>query len=103
VLVRKQPFDLRVVEHGGEELRRDLAAQQPVAVLGEYGDIPNRIVDAESFPYQWYRITLRRQNRAIFPQPVREGSPAADTVASDVNGRFSSVSVTSIEPPDWCE
>jgi hypothetical protein len=48
VLVRKQPFDLRVVEHGGEELRRDLAAQQPVAVLGEYGDIPNRIVDAEA-------------------------------------------------------
>src|SRR5512144_294022 len=39
VLVRKQPFDLRLVEHGGEELRRDLAAQQPVAVLGEYGDI----------------------------------------------------------------
>src|SRR5512132_141377 len=36
VLVRKQPFDLRVVEHGGEELRSDLAAQQPVAVLGEY-------------------------------------------------------------------
>jgi hypothetical protein len=37
-----------MIEHGGEEFRRDLAAEPPVAVLGEHGDVPHRIVDAEA-------------------------------------------------------
>src|SRR5512133_1649419 len=48
VLAGKQALDARIVENGTEELARDFAAQQPVAVLGEHGDVPHRIVDAET-------------------------------------------------------
>src|SRR5512147_3322560 len=48
MLVRKQPRDAGIVEHGGEELARDLAAQQPVSVLGEHADVPHLLVNAET-------------------------------------------------------
>jgi hypothetical protein len=48
VLVREKTLHPRVVENGTEELARDLAAQKPVAVLGEYGDVPHLLVDAET-------------------------------------------------------
>ena len=34
--------------HGGKELHRDLARQQPVAVLREGRGVPHRIVHAET-------------------------------------------------------
>ena len=48
VLVRQQRLDLRLVEHGTQELGRDLALEQPVAVLGEHRHVPHRIVDAQA-------------------------------------------------------
>src|SRR5512132_188437 len=48
VLVREQPLDAGIVEHGSEELRRDLAVEQPVAVLGEHGHVPHLLIDAET-------------------------------------------------------
>ena len=39
---------LRLRQHAGQELHRHLALQQPVAVLGEGGRIPHRIVDAKA-------------------------------------------------------
>jgi hypothetical protein len=48
VLVRQKTLHPRVVEHSSEELARDLPAQQPVTVLGEYRHVPHQIVDAET-------------------------------------------------------
>ena len=35
-------------KHRTQELGRDRARQQPVAVLGEHGHVPHRVVDAET-------------------------------------------------------
>jgi hypothetical protein len=48
MLVRQQPPDLLVGEHRGEKLRRNLAVQQPVAVLRKGGVVPHRVLDAET-------------------------------------------------------
>ena len=47
VLARQQPPHLRPVEQRRQELGRDVALEQPVAVLGEGRVVPDRIVDAE--------------------------------------------------------
>ena len=44
VLVRQQWLDLRMVQKRAHELRKHLAALQPVAVLREHGRVPNRVV-----------------------------------------------------------
>ena len=46
VLVAHEPLCLLV--HGREKLLRDLARQQPVAVLREHGMVPNRVVHAQA-------------------------------------------------------
>ncbi len=48
MLARQQHPDAFVGEHRGQELARDLAIQQPVAVLGEGGGAPHRVLDAET-------------------------------------------------------
>ena len=45
VLVRQERLDLGLRQHGAQELGRDLAFEQPVAVLGEHRHVPDRIVD----------------------------------------------------------
>jgi hypothetical protein len=44
VLAGEQMTHLRQVENAGEELRGDVAVEQPVAVLAEHRRIPHRIV-----------------------------------------------------------
>jgi len=44
MLVRQERLDLRVIEQLAHELGKHLAALQPVAVLGEGGRVPDRIV-----------------------------------------------------------
>src|SRR5947209_8261732 len=48
VIARQQLLHLRLRQHGCQELRRDLALQQPVAVLGESRVIPDRIIYPKS-------------------------------------------------------
>ena len=48
VLARQQSLDPRLGQHRGQKLGRDLAFQQPVAVLGEGRVIPHRIVHPET-------------------------------------------------------
>ena len=45
--VESRPAHPRLRQHGRQEARRYLAIQQPVAVLGEGGGVPDRIVHAE--------------------------------------------------------
>jgi hypothetical protein len=47
VLARQQPLHPALRQHRRKELRRDIAIEQPVAVLGERRGIPNRLVDAQ--------------------------------------------------------
>jgi hypothetical protein len=47
VLAREQRTHLGPGQHSGQEARGDLARQQPVAVLGEGGGVPDRDVHAE--------------------------------------------------------
>ena len=47
MLARQQSLDPRPCQHGGQEPGRDLAFEQPVAVLREGRVVPHRIVDAE--------------------------------------------------------
>ena len=47
MLGREQPAHVRPVEQARQELGRDLALQQPVAILRERRVVPDRIVDAE--------------------------------------------------------
>jgi membrane-associated phospholipid phosphatase len=46
MLVGQEPLDLRVSQHGLQELRRDIGFEQALAVLGKGRVIPYRIVDA---------------------------------------------------------
>src|SRR5258708_18420137 len=47
VLARQQPFDPGLSEDGGQELRRDLTVEQPVAVLRKARVIPDRVIHAQ--------------------------------------------------------
>jgi hypothetical protein len=47
VLLRSQRLDPRLRQHSGQELGGDLARQQAVAVFGEGGGVPHRIIRAE--------------------------------------------------------
>lgn len=47
VIVRQQPLDFWLRQHGGEKLLRHLAREQPVAVFGERRGIPYRVFDAQ--------------------------------------------------------
>lgn len=47
VLVGEQRRKFGSGQHGGEELGGDLTVEQPVAVLGEHGHVPDRVVDPE--------------------------------------------------------
>lgn len=44
MFVRQQGLDLRMVRKPGHELIKNLTVLQPVAVLGEAGRVPNRVV-----------------------------------------------------------
>ena len=48
MLVRQERPDLGLAKHCTQGLGRDRARQQPVAVLGEHGHVPHRVVDAET-------------------------------------------------------
>ena len=48
VVVREQPADLGLAQHRLEELRGDLALQEPVAVLGEHRHVPDRRVHRQA-------------------------------------------------------
>jgi hypothetical protein len=48
MLVREQRLDLWMVQQPGHELLQDVAALQPLAVLGEGRGIPHRIVRRQS-------------------------------------------------------
>jgi len=48
VLIREQRCLAGLAEHRVEEGLRDLAAQEPLAVLGEHGDVPDRVVGVQS-------------------------------------------------------
>ena len=48
MLVREQRPNLGLAEHRLEELRRDLALQEPVAVLGEHRHVPDRRVHRQA-------------------------------------------------------
>ena len=43
----EQRLDLGLRQHRAQKLGRDLALEQPVAVLGEHGHVPHRVVDAQ--------------------------------------------------------
>ena len=47
MIARQQGFDPGLGQHRGEKLPGHLALQQPVAILGEGGGIPHRILDAK--------------------------------------------------------
>ncbi len=61
MLARQQPLDPGMGHHGGQKLHRDLARQQPVAVLGERRRIPYRVIDAG---WQRNRFAKRPANAA---------------------------------------
>ncbi len=48
VFARQQSLHARLRQHRRQELRRDLAFKQPVAVLGEGRMVPNRVVHPEA-------------------------------------------------------
>jgi hypothetical protein len=84
VLAGEQHVHLRQVQHAGEELGRDIAVQQPVPVLAEYGRIPHRIVRRQphepteqqivvellhQLPFRAHRVERLQQQRS--QQPLR--------------------------------
>ena len=94
VLVRQQRLDLGLGQHRAQELGRDLALEQPVAVLGEHRHVPDRIVDAEpdepaeqqvvvellhQLPLRAHRVERLQQQR---PQQLlrRDRGPAVQRV-----------------------
>src|SRR6476469_9259690 len=44
VIVRQELLHLGLVQHRAEELRRHISLQKPLAVLGEYRNVPDRRV-----------------------------------------------------------
>ena len=48
MLARQQRLNLVLREHRGEKLRRHIAFEQPVAVFGEGGGVPYRVLNAET-------------------------------------------------------
>ena len=47
MLVRQQRLDLGLRQHRTQEFGGDLAVEQPIAVLGEHGHVPDQVVDAK--------------------------------------------------------
>src|SRR5438132_1305658 len=72
MLARQQPFDLVLRRHPGQQLARHLALQQPVAVLGEGGSIPHRVLDAEP----------DKPGRSRFARPIAARSGSNRTPAA---------------------
>ena len=48
VIARQKPLDPGLRQHRAQELRRDVAFQQPVAALGEHRMIPRSVIDADA-------------------------------------------------------
>ena len=61
VIARQKPLHLGSGQHPGQELRGDVAFQQPIAVLGKCRVVPLRVVDADSDELDvWSRHLLER-------------------------------------------
>ena len=71
VLARQQSTDPRLRQHGGEEIGRDIALQQPVAVGREARMILHRVVDPNADKPPEQRINL---------DPLHQMAPRAQRV-----------------------
>ncbi len=66
MFIRQQRLDLRMVQKLGHELGKHLAVLQPVAVLGEYGRVPHRIVGRKSHEPAVQKIVVQLLNQLAF-------------------------------------
>ena len=73
VLARQQRLHPALRQHCGQELRRDVAAKQPVPVLREGRVIPHRIVDAEADEPTEQKIVLQPLHQLPFRADRVEG------------------------------
>ncbi len=67
VLIRKELRGLGLGEHRGEECPGDIAREQPLAVLGEHGHIPDRVVGVEPDEPAEEQVVVER----LHQQPLR--------------------------------
>ena len=66
MLVRQQRLDLRIVQKLGHELGKHLPVLQPVAVLGEGGRIPDRIVGRKAHEPAVHQIVIQLLHQLAF-------------------------------------
>ena len=66
MLIRQQLSDLRKVQNGGHELARNIAIEEPVSVLAEYGCIPHRIVRPEADEPSEQQIVIKLLHQLSF-------------------------------------
>jgi hypothetical protein len=109
VLAAQELPNLRVVEHGRQELSRDLALEQPVAVGRERGRVPDQIGDPEpdqpaeqkvivqllhQQPLRANRVERLQQQRPHQPLGRNRGRPRCEYSASNSPDSASSASST---------
>ena len=66
MLVRQQRLDLRMVQKLGHELGKHLPVLQPVAVLGEGGRVPDRIVGRKAHEPAVHQIVIQLLHQLAF-------------------------------------
>src|SRR5262249_49663511 len=82
MLIRQQRFDLRMVQKLGHELGEHLAVLQPVAVLGEHGRVPHRVVGRKSHEPAVQKIVVQLLHQLAFrPDAVEHLQQQGSTIA----------------------
>jgi hypothetical protein len=72
VIARQQPLHFRLGHHRRQELRRDLALQQPVAVLREARMVPSRVVHPQPHEPAEQKVELHPLHQlALRPDAVK--------------------------------
>src|SRR5882672_1915945 len=97
MLVRQQWFDLRMVQKPGHELREHIAVLQPLAVLGEGGRVPDRIVRRQSHEPAIQKIVVQLLHQLAFRADAVEHLQQQG--AQQLLRRDRRTSLAGVEPP----
>src|SRR5246500_245909 len=96
VLARQELAHLRQMENPGHELGRDIAAQEPVAVLAEHGCVPYRIVRRKTHKPAEQKIIVELLHKQPFGAHAVEGLKKQS--AQKPLGRDARPAVPRVEP-----
>src|ERR1700681_3601258 len=97
MLVRQQRLDLRMVQKPGHKLLKHLAVLQPVAVLGECGRVPDRVVGRKPYEPAVQEIVVQLLHQLAFrPNAVEHLQQQG---AQQLLRRDRRASLAGVEPP----